>query len=153
MLKSFLYIYPHLFPLLSIQSKINGFANAFLQYKITKSNRKVKENQRLGHKEVEASARDTNTSYHHIILGRWHQCTWLLAKMLLPGVYTAMDTLAGPSMIHLMASIWTPALISCCSPVQGRMAVTSTTVYEFGNVVRSQHVYKSVWTTLTHWLV
>ena len=107
MLQSFLYIYPHLFPLLSIQSKINGFANAFLQYKITKSNRKVKENQRLGYIEVEASARDTNTnlSYHHIILGRWHQCTWLLAKMLLPGVYTAMDTLPGPSMIHLMASI------------------------------------------------
>ena len=31
------------------------------------------------------------------------------------------------------------------------MAVASTTVYEFGNMVRGQHVYKSVWTTLTDW--
>ena len=31
------------------------------------------------------------------------------------------------------------------------MAVASTTVYELGNVVRGQHVYKSVWITLTDW--
>ena len=30
-----------------------------------------------------------------------------------------------------------------------RMADASTSVYEFDNVVRGQHVYKSVWTSLT----
>ena len=49
------------------------------------------------------------------------------------------------------ASIWTLALISYCSPVQGRMAGASTRVYEFDSVVRGQHVYKSVWTLLTDW--
>ena len=49
------------------------------------------------------------------------------------------------------ASIGTPALISYCLPVQGRMAGASTSVYEFDNVVRGQHVYKSVWTSLTDW--
>ena len=29
------------------------------------------------------------------------------------------------------------------------MAGASTSVYEFDNVVRGQHIYKSVWTTLT----
>ena len=48
-----------------------------------------------------------------------------------------------------LASIQTLAFISYCSPVQGRMAGASTSVYEFDNVVRSQHVYKSAWTTLT----
>ena len=31
------------------------------------------------------------------------------------------------------------------------MAGASTTVYEFDNVVRGQHIYKSVWTTLSDW--
>ena len=31
------------------------------------------------------------------------------------------------------------------------MAGASTSVYEFDSVVRGQHVYKSVWTTLTNW--
>ena len=31
------------------------------------------------------------------------------------------------------------------------MAGASTNVYEFDNVVRGQHVYKSVWTSLTDW--
>ena len=47
------------------------------------------------------------------------------------------------------ASIQTPALISYCSPVQGRMVGASASVYEFDNVVREQHVYKSAWTQLT----
>ena len=47
------------------------------------------------------------------------------------------------------ASIQTPAFIFHCSPVQGRMAGASTSVYEFHNVVRGQHVYKSAWIPLT----
>ena len=39
--------------------------------------------------------------------------------------------------------------ISYCLPVQGRMAVASTSVYEFDSGVRGQHVYKSAWTPLT----
>ena len=31
------------------------------------------------------------------------------------------------------------------------MAGASTSVYVFVNVVRGQHVYKSVWTSLTDW--
>ena len=31
------------------------------------------------------------------------------------------------------------------------MAGASTSVYEFYSVVRGQHVYKSVWTSLTDW--
>ena len=31
------------------------------------------------------------------------------------------------------------------------MAGASTSVYEFDGVVRGQHVYKSVWTSLTDW--
>ena len=31
------------------------------------------------------------------------------------------------------------------------MAGVSITVYEFDSVVRGQHVYKSVWTSLTDW--
>ena len=31
------------------------------------------------------------------------------------------------------------------------MAGASTNVYEFDSLVRSQHVYKSVWTSLTDW--
>ena len=31
------------------------------------------------------------------------------------------------------------------------MAGASTTVYEFYNVVRGQHIHKSVWTTLSDW--
>ena len=46
-------------------------------------------------------------------------------------------------------SIQTLAFISYCSPVQGSMARASTSVYEFDNVIRGQHVYKSAWTTLT----
>ena len=42
-------------------------------------------------------------------------------------------------------------LISYCSPVQGRKAGASTSVYEFDSVVRGQDVYKSVWTSLTDW--
>ena len=49
------------------------------------------------------------------------------------------------------ASIWTPVLISYCSPVQGRMTGASTSVYEFDIMVRGQHFYKSVWTSLTDW--
>ena len=48
-----------------------------------------------------------------------------------------------------LASIQTPVFISYCSPVQGRMAGTSTSVYKFDNVVRGQHIYKSAWTPLT----
>ena len=48
-----------------------------------------------------------------------------------------------------LVSIQTPAFISYCSPVQGRMAGASTSVYEFDNVVKDQHVYKSAWTPLT----
>ena len=33
------------------------------------------------------------------------------------------------------------------------MADTSTSVYEFDSVVRGQHVYKSVWTSLTDWCI
>ena len=47
------------------------------------------------------------------------------------------------------ASIETPAFIFYCSPVQGRMAGASTSVYEFDNMVRGQHVYKSAWSPLT----
>ena len=46
-------------------------------------------------------------------------------------------------------SIQTPGFISYCSPVQGRMAGASTSVYKFDNVVRGQHVHKSAWTPLT----
>ena len=49
------------------------------------------------------------------------------------------------------ASIWTLALISYCSPVQGRKAGASTSVYEFDSMVRGQDIYKSVWTSLTEW--
>ena len=40
-----------------------------------------------------------------------------------------------------------PAFISYCSPVQSTMAGASIGVYEFGSVVRGQHIYKSesVW--------
>ena len=31
------------------------------------------------------------------------------------------------------------------------MAGASTSVYEFNSMVRGQHVYKSVWTSLTDW--
>ena len=31
------------------------------------------------------------------------------------------------------------------------MAGASTSVYEFDSMVRSQHIYKSVWTSLTDW--
>ena len=31
------------------------------------------------------------------------------------------------------------------------MAGANTSVYEFDSVVRGQHVYKSVWTSLTDW--
>ena len=31
------------------------------------------------------------------------------------------------------------------------MAGASTSVYEFDRVVRGQHVYKSLWTSLTNW--
>ena len=31
------------------------------------------------------------------------------------------------------------------------MAGASTSVYKFDSVVRGQHVYKSVWTSLTDW--
>ena len=44
-----------------------------------------------------------------------------------------------------------PGFISYCSPVQGRMAGASTSVYEFDSVVRGQHVYKNSWTPLTYW--
>ena len=46
-------------------------------------------------------------------------------------------------------SIQTPVFISYCSPVQGRMAGASISVYEFDNVVKDQHVYKSARTPLT----
>ena len=42
-------------------------------------------------------------------------------------------------------------MLTSYSPVQGRMAGASTSVYEFDSVVRGQHVYKSVWTSLTDW--
>ena len=42
------------------------------------------------------------------------------------------------------ASIWILALIFYCSPVQGSMAGASTSIYEFDNMVRGQHIYKSV---------
>ena len=42
-------------------------------------------------------------------------------------------------------SIQTLAFIFYCSPVQGKMAGASISVYEFG---RYHHVYKSVWTPL-----
>ena len=47
------------------------------------------------------------------------------------------------------AYIQSRAFISYCSPVQGRMAGASTSVYEFNSVVRCQHIYKSIWTLLT----
>ena len=47
------------------------------------------------------------------------------------------------------ASIQTPAFISYCLPVQGRMAGASTSVYKLDNVLRGQQVYKSAWTPLT----
>ena len=46
-------------------------------------------------------------------------------------------------------SIQTLVFISYCSPVQDRMAGASTSVYEFDNVGRGQHIYKSAWTPLT----
>ena len=39
-------------------------------------------------------------------------------------------------------SLVSPAFISHCSPVQGKMAGSSANVYEFDRVVRGQHVYK-----------
>ena len=48
-----------------------------------------------------------------------------------------------------LVSIQTPAFISYCSPIQGRMAGASTSFYEFDNVVGGQHVHKSEWTPLT----
>ena len=36
------------------------------------------------------------------------------------------------------------------SPVQGG---PSTSVYKFDSTVRGQHVYKSVWTSLTDWCI
>ena len=50
-----------------------------------------------------------------------------------------------------LASIRTQVLISYCSPFQGRMEGASTSVYEFENMIRGQHVYKSVWISLTDW--
>ena len=47
-----------------------------------------------------------------------------------------------------MAYIQTVAFISYCSPVKGRMAGDSTSVYRFDNIVRGQYVYKSAWTPL-----
>ena len=46
-------------------------------------------------------------------------------------------------------SIQTPAFISYCPPVQGRVAGASTSVYEFDSAVRGQHVYKNAWIPLT----
>ena len=43
-----------------------------------------------------------------------------------------------------VVSVQTLVFISYCSPVQGRMAGASTSVYEFDNVVRDQHVYRKV---------
>ena len=40
-------------------------------------------------------------------------------------------------------SIQTLVFISYCSPVQGRMAGASISVYEFNSMVRGQYVYKS----------
>ena len=39
-----------------------------------------------------------------------------------------------------LAYISTPALISYCLPVKGRMAGASTSIYEFDSVVRGQHI-------------
>ena len=47
------------------------------------------------------------------------------------------------------ASSQTPAFISYCSSVWGRMAGASTSVDEFDNVVRGKHIYKRAWTPLT----
>ena len=33
------------------------------------------------------------------------------------------------------------------------MAGTSTSVYKFDSVVRGQHIYRSVWTSLTDWCI
>ena len=37
------------------------------------------------------------------------------------------------------------------SPVQSRIASVTTSVYQFDSMVRGQHVYKSVWSSLTDW--
>ena len=42
-----------------------------------------------------------------------------------------------------------PDVYFYCSPVQDRMAGASTSVYDFDNVVRGWHIYKSAWTQLT----
>ena len=42
-----------------------------------------------------------------------------------------------------LASIQIPEFISYCSPVQGRMAGASTSVYKFDNMVRGQDVYEN----------
>ena len=47
------------------------------------------------------------------------------------------------------ASIQIPMFIFYCSPVHGRIAGVSNTVYEFDIVIKGQHIYKSVWTPLT----
>ena len=46
--------------------------------------------------------------------------------------------------------LFKPGVYSYCSPVQGRTADASTSVYEFDSVVRGQHVYKSACTPLTN---
>ena len=48
-----------------------------------------------------------------------------------------------------LVSIQTSTFICYCSPVQGRMAVASNSVYEFDSGFRGQHIYKSAWTLLT----
>ena len=87
-------------------------ANAFLKYKITISNRKAKENERLGNeeevkkskkllRELRAQAKSTITLF---IVGGID----VVANMLLPGVYAAIDTVAGPSRIYLIQFLTYP---------------------------------------------
>ena len=87
-------------------------ANTFLQYKITKSNRKAKENQRLGNKEevkkfekllqeLQAQIKATITLF---LVGGID----ILANMLLPGVYAAIDTWVGSNNIYIIQFLTYP---------------------------------------------
>ena len=108
--------HPSIFPFILVPRLTSAVsvivANAFLQYKITISNRKAKENERLGNeeeikkskkllRELRAQAKSTITLF---IVGGID----VLANMLLPGVYAAIDTVAGPSKLYLIQFLTYP---------------------------------------------
>ena len=87
-------------------------ANTFLRYKITKSNRKAKENQRLGNEEevkkFEKLLQELRAQIKATITLFLVDGIDILANMLLPGIYAAIDTWAGPSNIYLIQFLTYP---------------------------------------------